>query len=828
MAYKRILIAILAFLIIFLTGGCQREYELSTPLSVTAESLNLSASAGSTHLIVYSNTDWTVSLDREAEWASLSKLSGSGMHDLVFSYSANYGVSRHVGIVIRTADRSVKVNMVQSGAISSPSITFSKPVLVSSCNSKTITDSMVTNLSFCLEDVKAKATYYSETGEVTGTYEVGDKNGWVSSYNLSNDVAMFSIDENTSGKDRYADVIFYISDGSGNESRSTISISQSCLAPTFILDSDSGEYYANGKSYRIPASVNNIWSSDNLNLAATADWVKDIKVDSAGLSFFVDRNQDGVKRSAQVSLSYEEAGTLVQAAYSISQLPNMKLSFEELRALPEGKLVNDDILEGFVVSDKTSPNLCSSPQTGQYQFDRDENFRTAYLESEDGLYGVMLKFESADQNLTRQYSKVQLNLNGVTLSRYSSPLRFVLSGLKASSITELAAPSETTIPEKKRKVSELTENDVYTLVSLQGMEILQKDGSYTNCSDAFSTLDNTNPYSGTDNPWWDVAPLLCHDRSGASINMLTNAAAPWRRDGVDLGCMKDPIQPVVPQGSGEIRGIIVADEVASVRYGDIGDFQIRPMFEEEIDLSDAAYTTTVVEWNWNDFSPAITPTVGNGTLDVSGLVDSEGKTVAATRTLSSDYNNTYNGREGDGGNGNGGTNMAGLIKNGAMKLTKPWWNFSQNKGEFFDIKFNMAGVSASNLFVGLVWGHGEGSASSYSGPSHWKALFSTDGGANWNEVPGVGIIENRSCICAGNYSVDACPGFTEHIIKLPSSCFGKSDVRVRLQVADMVCDAPAPAGDYKSALCIGQGLLNQSVKAENCQVILGTITVRYN
>ena len=92
----------------------------------------------------------------------------------------------------------------------------------------------------------------------------------------------------------------------------------------------------------------------------------------------------------------------------------------------------------------------------------------------------------------------------------------------------------------------------------------------------------------------------------------------------------------------------------------------------------------------------------------------------------------------------------------------------------------------------------------------------------------MGIIGNRSCICADNYSVDACPGFTEHLIKLPTACFGKSDVRVRLQVADTVCDAPAAPGEYSSAFCIGQGNLSSSVKEENCQVILGTVTVRYN
>ena len=33
-------------------------------------------------------------------WASLNKVSGYGNSDLVFTYSANYGIARHVGIVL--------------------------------------------------------------------------------------------------------------------------------------------------------------------------------------------------------------------------------------------------------------------------------------------------------------------------------------------------------------------------------------------------------------------------------------------------------------------------------------------------------------------------------------------------------------------------------------------------------------------------------------------------------------------------------------------------------------------------------------------------------
>ena len=825
---KKISIFIAAMAVLY--GCMQEKYELTTQLSVTSDQLNLSAAAGSTHIMVYSNSDWTLELDRPAPWASLNKLSGNGLNDFEFSYSANYGITRSVNIILKTATETTQIKIVQEGEISSPSMSFSKTEMITSKFASVLTDSIRTNLNFCLEDIRARAVYYAADGSVIAAEEIGSSgSGWVTSYKVTDETVNFGVSENVSGADRYAEVIFYITDGTGAETRSTIRLTQSAMEPVFTLSSTGQEYYANEKGYNIPSLLNNIWSSDNIQIRTSADWVKSASIDSTGLNFTLNRNTDGQTRSATINLDCVESEYGVHAEFSLTQLPNMWLSIEELRSLPEGKLVNDDILEGFIVSDRTSLNLCSSPQTGQHSFDRSENGRTAYLEGVDGMYGVMLKFTSPEENRTTQFEKVRINLNGVEVIRETNPLRITLSGLEASAVTRLADPDEGSVPVKQRSVSQLTDSDIYTLVSIPGVEILQKDGSFTNCDDAYSYREEANPFSGTDAPWWDVAPLLLHDRNGESINMLTNAAVPWRRNGVDLGALADPAQPLVPQGSGTVKGIIVSDDVAPVRYGNIGKYQIRPMKYEDIALDQASFTSTVVEWNWNDFSPAVTPVVGSGTLDLSGIPDSEGKTISATKTLSSDYNNTYNGREGDGGNGNGGgINMAGLVKNGAMKFSKMWWNFTQNKGEYFDIKFNMGGASGTNLFVGLVWGHGEGSSELYGGPSHWKALYSVDGGASWSDVPGSSLIENRSCLCPDNYSVDACPGFTEHIIKLPSSCFGKTDVRVRFQVADLTCDAPAPQGDYKNANCIGRGVISLQTAADKCSIVIGTLTVRYN
>lgn len=64
----------------------------------------------------------------------------------------------------------------------------------------------------------------------------------------------------------------------------------------------------------------------------------------------------------------------------------------------------------------------------------------------------------------------------------------------------------------------------------------------------------------------------------------------------------------------------------------------------------------------------------------------------------------------------------------------------------------------------------------------------------------------------------------------PADCFGKEKVVLRLQVADKVTDiAPSSsASTYPTNLGIEKGTLTPEITAANCQVRIGTLTIRYN
>ncbi len=814
---KRIVFHILMMLTaVAFVSSCQKEFEVVNDLNVSSRTLELQSEAGATKIIVYANGPWTVRFSEPVEWACLDKLSGDGLNDIQFSYSTNFGVKRGVDIVLERDGRTETISIIQAGAITSPNMTFEASKVVLPKQGTTFTMPMQTNLSFCLEEIKAKVSYYNAEGQITETHEIGsaeDKNAWVSAYSVANDKVTFELKENNGGADRMADVIYYVKDASGVETRSVISLTQSNLNPSFTLASTSGSYYANNSTYNIAATKNNIWSSPETSVSTSGNWITEASIGEDGLSFTVDENTGTSTRNATVTISYSKGGLSAGATYSVQQSADKVITFSELRAMKPGAITRNDYIEGYIVSDPSSANVCSNPQNGQYSFDMTVNDKTAYLESTDGNYGLQLRFATKADNAQARYSKVLVNLNGTTLVREDNPVRYTINGVTAAKVQLLEKGDATTIPQKIRTISQLSDNDIFTYVSLAPVEIMCKDGAFTNASEGYAYKYSHNA-SGSTSPRWDVAPLLCSDDKGDVIYMLTNAAVTWRRTGKDIAW-----NTCVPQGAGTLSGIIVADTQAPVRWGDLGKYQIRPLQLAEIDLHGPKFSETIAEWTWNDFSPKITPDEGNGTFNKYNAIAS----------FVTDFNNPYM-PIGSEANGNSTSNLKGLVSQAALCLKQQWWDFTEQTGKYFDVRFSTAGLNGTNLVFGITWGHGAATNTSISGPAHWHVLYSTDNGTSFTKVPSVDILKKRSLVWWTNTSQDAAPGYTEHLIKLPADCFNKSNVVIRLQVADTVTDiAPSTsATTWQNALGIEKGKITSGTAANNSEVRIGTITVRFN
>lgn len=172
----------------------------------------------------------------------------------------------------------------------------------------------------------------------------------------------------------------------------------------------------------------------------------------------------------------------------------------------------------------------------------------------------------------------------------------------------------------------------------------------------------------------------------------------------------------------------MADDVAPIRFGDLGRYQLRAMTAEEIALTDEPFSKTVVEWNWNDRKTDLIPEIGEGEINKYG----------ATQGAAADFNNVV-----CSGNGGSTKEQKGLVANGGITFTQQWWDFDADKGKYFDISFSTQGISGSNMVFGIVWGHGSMSNTTLSGPAHWNLLYSVDGGATFQAVPDSPIIKKR-------------------------------------------------------------------------------------
>lgn len=816
---KRVLAVLLTLLTVM--PGCQKRYEIIDTLGITQHLLNVASGPGSTHITVYAGGEWTLSLEQETEWASLNKLSGTGLGDFKLSWAANFGVSRDVTIIIRSAEKEERIRVVQAGAITTPYMNLSTGRVVLPRTARSFDIGMETNLGFCLDKFRARAVYYGAEGSVPDTLEIGGKDAraWISDWSVEEGRVSFAALENASGADRRADVVYYMKDASGAETRAVVSVTQSATAPVFTLEKDAMSYYANAETYSVAASGNNIWSLPETSATSEDGWISSVGVTEQGLVFTAAQNTSGAPRSGRITVSCP--GLESPAVLSVTQAAEILLSFEALRSKVPGKISSTDKLEGIVISDRQSPNVCSNPQTGRYRFDRSENDRTAYLESTDGAYGICLKFTSAEENVFNRGDRLLISLDGTTLVRESLPMRcYTLSGLTSDKVTVLEEGAE--IPVKNRAISQLTDADVYTWVTLQNLEIFAKDGCYTNASEGYSLLDGLNP-SGSDSPRWDVAPLMCTDPTGDVIFMLTNAACPWRRS---LDAASDMAwYNFLPQGAGTLSGVIVADKVAPVRWGDLGRYQIRVMGEDDIRLASESdsFSTVLCEWTWNtDGEKSLSPDRGRGSLKVH----------RQARDFGTDYNNPYLPQDPNAPNGGSNQNNKGLVAGCALELSGAWWNFRDdtekgivaNTPNNFDIEFNTAGVKGTNLVVGIVWGHGKANTTTIAAPSHWDVLYSTDG-TNFTLLK---TIKQRSCAWWTNTSQDSCPGLTEHLIKLPATLFDKSKVVVRFQTSeDLVTDIAPSTSDstWETALGIERGYINSG---SNGTVKIGTISVRFN
>ena len=350
------------------------------------------------------------------------------------------------------------------------------------------------------------------------------------------------------------------------------------------------------------------------------DWVSEVKAQDGKIVIVAQPNADELKvRTATVVISCDSGwGEIISQDLFITQA-NAKDEYGEKITIPvlktlaseDGEEIIDDIfIEGHIVGDVSSLNLAENPQTTSTTIDYTACRKAAYIQALDGSAGVMIETDTEGDNIFKDNSYVQIRLKGTKAYRYSEPDRLVLEGVKSTMVLKNDRVEKSAVAEKRKKIGELTDDDVYTRVILTDVELPVRKGGLTPVNEGYTRYSKSHRVS--------KFPVLVRCVDGESMYMYTNMTCPYRRDGRRHG-----------DGSGTIEGIIVhelyrsfedGDSIFDELCGNIGRYQIRHTAFEDIRLEasiDNSFSGLIAEWRYMTTADAdgyMPASAGNGRM----------------------------------------------------------------------------------------------------------------------------------------------------------------------------------------------------------------------
>ena len=224
------------------------------------------------------------------------------------------------------------------------------------------------------------------------------------------------------------------------------------------------------------------------------------------------------------------------------------------------------------------------------------------MQSLDGKYGFSLLTETEEDNIFKQFNKVQVLLKGTEIYLFDNPAKYYqIKGVKKSMVASNVKAAESEIVVKQKHFNELTDDDIFTYVTLKDVEFPVRKGSICPINEGYSIAGKSDRIA--------KFPLLVRDINGDSFYMYTNTVCTYRNDGTR-----------VPQGSGNISGVIVHERFSRFEWkngmdlldmetdpelGNIGRYQIRHQTKGDIydqmqmDFKDS-FSELLVEYRyWN-------------------------------------------------------------------------------------------------------------------------------------------------------------------------------------------------------------------------------------
>ena len=534
--------------------------------------------------------------------------------------------------------------------------------------------------------------------------------------------------------------------------------------------------------------------------SADNKWIKDVKLVNEAIVISCEKNSSEQIRRAALNIFHDNGwGETNRLAIHVTQAGSgntlgTAVSFAELKAtagLRPAEITNPYIIEGHIISDIESGNVGENTQITSTIINYSVCRRTAYLQAKEGGSGFLLEFETEEDNIVKFNSLVSLRLDHATITKYSDPERYSITGLKASSVISCVETDQSTIKTKTCRMSQLKESDIYTRVTITDCEFPIRKGSLTPLHEGYTLATQRHRVT--------KFPTLIRDIEGNSMYILTNTTCVHRREGEQIG-----------YGKGNVSGVLVHEKYRRFidrenpdnadECGNIGTYQIRHMAFKDIafeaDMQNS-FSEIICEWRYiNAINPDgswnATLGVGNMTHTISpatrflssGLTASANDysylgPIASTETQAND-----NGFGIDNIDGNSSVKKQGIEKGGFMatsannaKVALAWRNtkwYGNDEFQSWIIAFSTLGVSTDVLSMQLSVLNTTGGLC----PNEWKAEWAESPDAkDWNLIAEYNVPDIvRDAITESWQS----PGYKPMDFKLPAEMQGKQTVYIRL------------------------------------------------
>lgn len=751
-------------------ASCQKETESPTTmtLAVNDNTINLEPKSGKEHVLVYAKGQWNADFKEAVEWAAIEEGSGTGNGEFILTYKKNPDILRRAEILLTAAgvDKTITITVNQEGEKGTPKLAFAE-------NEK----------SYIAWEVKDAIAVESNINQ--SLIKAESSVAWIGSLELKDGQLSFTVAENTTGEARKGTLTVSYTDIDESVYRAVAEITQGAEPGHLALNETEMaiEAFAGTKTAPWDCVLGTFMpelASSVTYEGSQKDWISNVTTTTEALSFDVTDNDTKEARTAVIKVELASKGIAVELKVT-QGVKTRQYSFEELRAvLPSAgeQAFEGDFFEGVIVADAGQKNMETNPMTSATSYDDNESAITNYVQSLDGKYGMRLKFATAADNTLKKGDKVKISLAGATLVREDNPVRYTLRGVSANTVT---VEENVQLAARQKTIAELTDEDVYTWTTLKDVEIAFSYGSYNNIRTSWLGFDAN--VANRQN--LDYRILM--DSSHSTINMLVNSDVEWYM--TDNG---------VPQGSGDISGVIVSTTTSYHDANLLGKYQIRPLELSDIVLGDTGFSEKLVEW----FSVDTPKATLSGNIFSATLGDGKMEGVNPNQTTS------Y-------------LNFTGKNENAkAFRYDGVWWDTATGKaGDTVKWTFSTSSCSGKKLVFVFNAVLGKLTEDKYGqAPVNWNVEYSLNG-TDYVLIKKIFIrpLPKKST------DLTVLPSAAdEYCIELPLEVSGQENVTIRLSASDDTTIDFA-TGEYTAKVTF-----KPDTKNKGQYIRFGAVAVKYN